>query len=369
MENTAPVKSGIKHLVYFADLPSARPDGRKARNKTSQGGGNDSTGKNVESRSGAGHRRAICRNGRAVAAADARRDPPGTSISDLAPFDAPARRWTYGEFHERVGALAAGLNARGVKPGEFMSDPSGQLRRGDARLVRLRRTRRHCGDHQHPLGAGGNGIFRRPLRRGGRDHAASLCRNDLGALPQPALDRGDFARCGCRARAGPQAPRGDSFEALFADSADRPRRATDPLAPCSVQYTSGTTSRPKAVLWTHANALWGAKVNAAHQDLHARRRASDLSAAVPHQRAGLFDAGEPVGRRNLRDPATVFRQPFLERRRGAWLHLDLDDPVLHESAAGARNSRSAIHSGSGAPRCASRRHFPHSASRSSAGGA
>ena len=41
-----------------------------------------------------------------------------------------------------------------------------------------------------------------------------------------------------------------------------------PLAPCSVQYTSGTTSRPKAVLWTHANALWGAKVNAAHQDLH-----------------------------------------------------------------------------------------------------
>ncbi|MGY3032172.1 acyl-coenzyme A synthetase/AMP-(fatty) acid ligase [Bradyrhizobium sp. USDA 4354] len=63
--------------------------------------------------------------------------------------------------------------------------------------------------------------------------------------------------------------RGDSFESLSADSADRPRRATDPLAPCSVQYTSGTTSRPKAVLWTHANALWGAKINAAHEDLHA----------------------------------------------------------------------------------------------------
>ena len=65
------------------------------------------------------------------------------------------------------------------------------------------------------------------------------------------------------------APRGDSFESLFADSADRPRRAADPFAPCSVQYTSGTTSRPKAVLWTHANALWGAKINAAHEDLHA----------------------------------------------------------------------------------------------------
>ena len=47
---------------------------------------------------------------------------------------------------------------------------------------------------------------------------------------------------------------------------DRPCRAIDPSALCSVQYTSGTTSRPKAVLWTHANALWGAKINAAQED-------------------------------------------------------------------------------------------------------
>jgi crotonobetaine/carnitine-CoA ligase len=36
-----------------------------------------------------------------------------------------------------------------------------------------------------------------------------------------------------------------------------------------VQYTSGTTSRPKGVLWTHANALWGARINATHEDLRA----------------------------------------------------------------------------------------------------
>jgi crotonobetaine/carnitine-CoA ligase len=40
------------------------------------------------------------------------------------------------------------------------------------------------------------------------------------------------------------------------------------MAPMSVQYTSGTTSRPKGVLWTHANALWAARVNAGHEDLH-----------------------------------------------------------------------------------------------------
>jgi crotonobetaine/carnitine-CoA ligase len=58
------------------------------------------------------------------------------------------------------------------------------------------------------------------------------------------------------------------FEAL--DGEAPPRRAPDPLAPCSVQYTSGTTARPKAVLWTHANALWGARINAAHEDLRAQ---------------------------------------------------------------------------------------------------
>ena len=37
-----------------------------------------------------------------------------------APFEAPARKWSYGEFHERVGALAAGLVRRGIKPGEYV---------------------------------------------------------------------------------------------------------------------------------------------------------------------------------------------------------------------------------------------------------
>ena len=61
---------------------------------------------------------------------------------------------------------------------------------------------------------------------------------------------------------------GQRFASLMATE-PAPRRAPDPLAPCSVQYTSGTTSRPKAVLWTHANAPWGARINAVHEDLQA----------------------------------------------------------------------------------------------------
>jgi carnitine-CoA ligase len=66
-------------------------------------------------------------------------------------------------------------------------------------------------------------------------------------------------------RGGP----GERFRDLFADPDDLPVRRSDALAPMSVQYTSGTTSRPKGVVWSHANALWAARVNASHEDLRA----------------------------------------------------------------------------------------------------
>ena len=48
-----------------------------------------------------------------------------------------------------------------------------------------------------------------------------------------------------------------------------PRCDVDPGRPLCVQLTSGTTARPKAVLYTHANGLWGGKVGAAHWSLDA----------------------------------------------------------------------------------------------------
>jgi crotonobetaine/carnitine-CoA ligase len=52
-----------------------------------------------------------------------------------------------------------------------------------------------------------------------------------------------------------------------AGSADVPRRRAASDSPLSIQYTSGTTSRPKGVVWTHANALFGAMTNARHEGL------------------------------------------------------------------------------------------------------
>src|SRR6202000_477115 len=146
-----------------------------------------------------------------------------------APFDAPARSWTYREFHDRVGALAAGLVKRGIRPGDYL-------------LIHLD----NCIEAMLAwfacveLGA----IAVTPNTRSAAaemEYFAGHC-GAVAAITQPAY--AELVAANCKdlrwiavishdAGADPKAAaaRGDSFEQLFADSADRPRRATDPLAP------------------------------------------------------------------------------------------------------------------------------------------
>ncbi len=60
-----------------------------------------------------------------------------------------------------------------------------------------------------------------------------------------------------------------AYESLRGDPAEAPSRPAESSWPIHVQYTSGTTSRPKGVVWTHANALWAAKVTTSHAHLDA----------------------------------------------------------------------------------------------------
>jgi crotonobetaine/carnitine-CoA ligase len=85
----------------------------------------------------------------------------------------------------------------------------------------------------------------------------------MGWIAITETDNGDLPAAGT-------APSADqSFAALLATDALEPLRPPEPLLPVGIQYTSGTTSRPKAVVMTHANALWGGKIGSAHARLNA----------------------------------------------------------------------------------------------------
>ena len=178
-----------------------------------------------------------------------------------APFDAPARSITYGEFYRRVLSLAAGLRQRGVQAGDFvllhMDNCPEFLQTWHAcsqigAVVVTTNTRsseeelgyfiEHCGARVAITQPAYVGAISRVGQRlewlASVDHDAGVpVEQPLpgAVLPYSALEVG-----------------ADGFE---------PHNA-DPLDFNSVQYTSGTTSRPKGVVWTHANALWGARSNA-----------------------------------------------------------------------------------------------------------
>jgi carnitine-CoA ligase len=185
------------------------------------------------------------------------------------PFDGAGESLTYGAFDERVGRLAAGLARRGLGPGDFLllhldnclETILAWYAAAELGAVAVTTNTRSSGEElayfaEH---CGAVAAITQPAyaelvnRECRRLKWLAVISHDAGAPPAPGR--------------GPE--RAESFAGLLGDAADRPKRPRDPRAPVGVQYTSGTTARPKGVVWTHANALWGAKVNAAHEELRA----------------------------------------------------------------------------------------------------
>jgi carnitine-CoA ligase len=180
-----------------------------------------------------------------------------------APFDGRPATWTYGEFDRDVRRLAAGLQRRGVRLGDrvaLMLDNCPDFPLAWAALLSLgavavclntRTTRAelgYVGAHSAPAAAIASGPY-------ADDVAAAM--PDLSWLAVS-----DAVATRRRTRAAD-----DSLTALLADDAGLRPAEISPSDAASVQYTSGTTSRPKAVVWTHANCLWAGQVGARHQRL------------------------------------------------------------------------------------------------------
>lgn len=178
------------------------------------------------------------------------------------PFDGESRRWSFAAFASQVERVAANLHARGVRQADAVlihSDNCPEFLLAWFACARLgaiavtTNTRSSVDELRYFI-----------------DHSrvkAAVTQTALLSLVSECGPDLEWIACigGCD-----QADKLFNFEALFAAAAPTaPDRARDPTLPISVQYTSGTTSRPKGVVWTHANALWAAQTNARHCELTA----------------------------------------------------------------------------------------------------
>ncbi len=181
------------------------------------------------------------------------------------PFEGQRRTWTYAQFGQALRRFAAGLRARGVKPGMRV-------------LVHLD----NCPESIIAwLGCAYAGAVAVTTNaKSSADEIAYFASHSgaVGGITQPrfaALVKGAAPGLGWLAvtetdngaAAGPPPADCEPFATLDADPETLATRPHDPMAHFAIQYTSGTTARPKAVLWTHANALWGGRMCATHEDL------------------------------------------------------------------------------------------------------
>ncbi|MFV0276136.1 MAG: AMP-binding protein [Parahaliea sp.] len=181
------------------------------------------------------------------------------------PFNGESEVWTYRHFHHETCRLAAGLQESGIQQGDYV-------------LLHMH----NCPQYLltwHACAMLGAVVVTTNPRASAQEMAYFISHSTVRfAITQPAFlglikASGDnFHWIACTDTDGGE-PAGAEVDCEFLledlfGIADRLEPADiGPLENLSVQYTSGTTSRPKGVVWTHANALWAGQVGAAHNTL------------------------------------------------------------------------------------------------------
>ena len=184
------------------------------------------------------------------------------------PFSGETKTWSYAAFAHETKGLASGLAKRGITAGDkvllhFENCPETVLawyacvRVGAIALTTNARAAgpelEYFADNSAAVAALTQPKF--------AELVGAHCKN-VGWIAITNHDGGESPVSGLP-------PKSDSFDQLFDDAGHCPEIECDPMRELSIQYTSGTTSRPKGVVWTHANALWGFRINALHTGTHA----------------------------------------------------------------------------------------------------
>ncbi len=182
------------------------------------------------------------------------------------PFEGSPATYSYAQFGAAVESLAGALHSRGVQIGdrvlvhldnspEFVISWFACSRLGAVAVSTntrsVARDMEYFAEHAGVVGAITSPGFAELVRDAAPMIRFLILSSTDAGTPSSVPDGIDYER----------------FDDVMAEGATAPERPVDPLADLGIQFTSGTTSRPKAVLWTHANVIWGMQMNCAHMRL------------------------------------------------------------------------------------------------------
>ncbi|QYK01664.1 AMP-binding protein [Shewanella psychrotolerans] len=192
---------------------------------------------------------------------------PDKTFVIWAPFDKAVRKWTYAELADDAKRFAAGLKARGVGLGDFVLmhlDNSPEFLIAWFGCAYLGAVPVTTNTRSAPENIQYFVEVMQPVCVITDPHYAEIvadaCSDCIQMIVTGAIDKSAVTHSV------------EEFEQIFSHEA-LPPLAHDPDRNFAIQFTSGTTSKPKPTLWTHANALWGGKAMA----MNLRLRREDIT--------------------------------------------------------------------------------------------
>ncbi len=179
------------------------------------------------------------------------------------PRQGASRQWTYAEFFAAAGEVAAGLAARGVGKGDKLlihtdNCPEMLLTWYGAALlgaVGVTTNTRSAGPEIEYFAR-----HTRCVAAVTQPQYADLVAANAPQLAWIAVTADNSGEPAENADPAPGGPPRLAFAELPVAGAPAPARLAEPMLPVGINFTSGTTSRPKAVVHTHANVIWSSRI-------------------------------------------------------------------------------------------------------------